>query len=62
LKGKSLPITLDFVLEEFSKNKARAVGSTTIKRSTFEIGDKDPKKANGVKEEIAVTFTINAER
>jgi polyisoprenoid-binding protein YceI len=62
MKGKAVPLSLDFNLEEYSKTSARATGSTLIKRTAFAIGDKDIKKANGVKDEIEVIFTINAER
>lgn len=62
LKGKTTPIVLDFTLNEFSKNKAVAVGGATIKRSSFEVGDRDIKKANGVKDEVEISFTISAER
>lgn len=60
IKGKTVPAILDFTLEEYSTNKARVVGNTTIKRSSFNIGDKDNKK--GVKDEVEIKFTINAVR
>jgi polyisoprenoid-binding protein YceI len=62
IKNKTIPATLDFVLEEYSNSTARAVGSISIKRSQFEIGDKDPSKANGVQEDVVVNFVINAKR
>ena len=62
IKGKTIATPVEFILEEYSQTKARAVGKTTIKRSAFLVGDRDPKKANGVKDEIEITFTINAER
>lgn len=62
IKGKSVPTTLDFTLEEYSATKARAVGTTTIKRTAFAVGDADVKKANGVKDDVEITFTINAEK
>lgn len=60
IKGKTIATSLNFTLEEFSKNTAIAVGNVIIKRSDFNIGDKDPAKANGVKEEVEIKFTINA--
>ena len=60
IKGKTVPTNLNFILTEFSANKAVATGSTIIKRSDFGIGNKDVGKANGVKEEVEIQFTINA--
>lgn len=62
LKGKSTPIIIDFTLTEFSKNKAHAIGSTTIKRSAFDVGDRNIKKANGVSDEVQISFAVEAER
>ena len=62
IKDKTIATPVEFILEEYSQTNARAVGKTTIKRSAFLVGDRDPKKANGVKDEIEITFTINAER
>jgi polyisoprenoid-binding protein YceI len=62
IKGNTVPLSIDFVFEEYSKIYARAVGTALIKRSLFEIGDKDPKKANDIKDEVDVIFTINAEK
>ncbi len=62
IKGKSVPTTLDFVFESSSPKKARATGKVKIKRSDFGVGNKDVSKANGVKDEVEVSFVINAER
>lgn len=62
IKGKTAPVILDFTFEETAPNKARAIGKTTIKRSAFGVGDADVKKANGVKDEVEVMFTVNAEK
>jgi polyisoprenoid-binding protein YceI len=62
IKEKSSPISIEFTLEEYSKTNARAVGKTTFKRSLFNIGDRDFRKANGVKDDIEINFTVSAER
>lgn len=62
IKGKSVPTTLEFSFDEYSKNKAHAVGKTTIKRSAFGIGNSDVKKANGVEDAVEISFEITAER
>lgn len=60
IKDKSVPAKLDFSLDEYSTTKAKATGSVMIKRSDFGIGAKDPSNAHGVKDEVAVSFIVNA--
>lgn len=62
LKGKTLPLIFNFVFEENAKAGAQASGSVLIKRSDFEVGDKDPAKANDVRDEVLVNFVIEAVR
>jgi polyisoprenoid-binding protein YceI len=62
LKGKTVPTSVEFSFEEYGTKKARAIGKANIKRSEFAVGDRDPKKANGVKDEVEITFTISAEK
>lgn len=64
IKGKTSPISLNFSFPEYSETmgKATATGSFTIKRSDFNIGDRDIKKANGVKEDVVINFTIKAQK
>lgn len=60
IKDKMVPAKLDFALDEYSATKAKATGSIMIKRSDFGIGAKDPANAHGVKDEVAVSFVVNA--
>lgn len=62
IKGKTVPTSLDFSFEEYSATKAKAVGKTKIKRSAFGIGNSDVKKANGVQDEIEISFVVSAEK
>lgn len=62
IKGKSIPTSVDFTITSITNTQATANGKVKIKRSAFGIGDKDVKKANGVKDDVEVTFTVNAER
>lgn len=62
LKGKTVPTSLDFTFQEYNPAQAVATGKTTIKRSAFGVGDSDIKKANGVKDDIEITFTVSATR
>ena len=62
LKGKTLPFGFDFFFEELSPQSASVNASFVLKRSDFAIGDKDPKKANDVKDDVIVKFVLNAVR
>ncbi len=64
IKGKATPISINFSFPEYSETmgKATATGSFTIKRSDFNIGDRDIKKANGVREDVVINFTIKAQK
>jgi polyisoprenoid-binding protein YceI len=62
LKGKTVPVLLDFGLTEYSKTTAHMTGTATIKRSDFEVGNRDPQKANGVKDEVVIMIDVYAER
>lgn len=60
IKDKSLPVKLEFTMEEYSATKAKAIGTMGLRRSDFSIGAKDPANAHGVKDEVAVAFMVNA--
>ena len=64
IKGKATPISINFNFPEYSETmgKATATGSFAIKRSDFNIGDRDIKKANGVREDVVINFTIKAQK
>lgn len=62
IKGKTVPVALEFTLDKYSETAARATGKTIIKRSAFEIGDRDLKKANGVQDDVEIRFVISAVR
>lgn len=62
LKGKTVPVDLNFVLIEYSKTSAHAIGTARIKRSVFGVGERDPKKANGVQDEVLIRVDVYAEK
>lgn len=62
IKGKTVPVVLEFSFDDYSTNKAKAIGKAMIKRSAFGVGNSDVKKANGVKDEIEVSFVLTAEK
>ncbi len=60
IKNKAVPTKIEFAFEEYSTNKAKAVGTATIKRSDFGVGAKDPANAHGVKDDVVVSFVVEA--
>ena len=62
LRDKTLPVTLAFVLEEYSKTKAVVKGTTTIKRTQFGVGQGEWSKTDGVKDDVQVNFKLVAIR
>ncbi|NBV07340.1 MAG: YceI family protein [Proteobacteria bacterium] len=62
IKGKTAPAVLEFSFNEYTTTKAHAIGKTIIKRSAFGIGNADVKKANGVKDDIEISFVVNAKK
>lgn len=62
IKGQKIRTSLDFTLEEYSDTKAIAVGKATIKRSKFKVGDRNPRKANDIADDVEITFRVEAER
>ncbi len=62
LKGKAVPINLNFNLKAINERYAYAIGSVVLKRSDFNIGDKNINKSNGVLDEVLVNFEIQAKK
>ena len=62
IKGKSVPVNLEFTLQEINKTNAHATGIARIKRSDFNIGHRDEKQAHGVKDEVTVMIDVFAEK
>jgi polyisoprenoid-binding protein YceI len=62
LKGKTVPIILNFNLKAINERYAYAIGNTVLKRSDFNIGDKNINKSNGVLDEVLVNFEIQAKK
>ncbi len=60
IKGAAIPLSLEFVFDEYLANKAKATGKALIKRTNFNIGAKDPANAHGVKDDVEVNFVIVA--
>ncbi len=60
IRDKSQSVTLTFTLQDYSKTKALANGSTTIKRTAFGVGQGDWAKTDAVKDEVKIDFTVSA--
>lgn len=61
-RGKTQPIILNFSQEEYSPTKAKMMGSTTIKRTTFGVGQGEWSDTKAVKDDVQVNFKISAVR
>lgn len=60
LRNKSLPVTLDFVLDEYSKTKASVKGSVTLKRTAFGVGQGEWAKTDQIRDDVKVEFILAA--
>ena len=60
LKGVKVPTSVDFYFQEYSAAKAHATGIAKISRSTFGVGNKDEKLADGVKDLVEIKFAVTA--
>jgi polyisoprenoid-binding protein YceI len=60
IKDHKVPTSFEFSFDEFLATKAKAVGSLKLSRSAFDVGNKDEKLAEGVKDEVAVKISISA--
>lgn len=58
IRDKSSPITLTFIIDEYTKTGARAHGSTMLKRAVFGVGQGEWAKTDVVKDDVEVKFTL----
>ncbi|KTD18321.1 YceI family protein [Legionella jordanis] len=62
IRDKSAPVKLTFKLEQLSGDKATVEGDTTIKRSTFGVGQGDWASTEEVKDDVKVHFKVVAKK
>ena len=62
IRDKTAPVTLVFTAKEMAKNKGLVEGSSTIKRSTFGVGQGEWASTEEIKDEVVVHFKIAATR
>jgi polyisoprenoid-binding protein YceI len=60
IRDKTVPITLQFTLDEYTQTKAHATGGTVLKRTAFGIGTGEWSKTDEVKDDVKVDFTLSA--
>lgn len=60
LRDKTLPIALNFVVDNMSPNKMQIKGATVFKRTAFGIGQGDFSKTAEVKDDVRVDFVLTA--
>lgn len=61
-RGKTQPIILNFSQQEYSQTKAKMMGSTTIKRTAFGVGQGEWSDTKAVKDDVQINFIVNAIR
>lgn len=62
LRDKTLPVILNFTLNEYSPTKAKITGSTTIKRTAFGVGQGEWSDTKTVKDDVKINLTVSATR
>ncbi len=60
LRDKTLPIIVDFTVEDISPNKIKAKGTAELKRTVFGVGQGEFGKTDDVKDNVRVDFVLTA--
>lgn len=60
IRDKTQPIVLNFMQQEYTRTKAKIIGSTTIKRTAFSVGQGEWSDTKAVKDDVQINFTISA--
>lgn len=60
LRDKTLPVTLAFILDEYTSSQAHAKGNVTLKRTQFGVGKGEWASTNSIKDNVNVSFIITA--
>ena len=62
LRGKTVPVSLNFQMEHFDGTNAVATGYVSIHRKDFDIGQGEWSRDDVVKNEVRVEFRVAAEK
>lgn len=60
IRDKSIPTSLVFTLEKYSRDSALAKGTVELKRSLFDVGIGQWASTDSIKDEVTVNFVIAA--
>ena len=60
IRDKTVPVVLNFSLDEYGPQSAKVTGSTMIKRTKFGIGQGEWLSTAVVKDEVQVNFVLEA--
>lgn len=61
IRDKSLPVKINFQLDNNSQNKSQAKGKATIKRNSFGVGQGEWSSTDEVKDDVTVNFNLSLE-
>lgn len=59
IRDKTLPVTVNFLLDSYSPSKAHAKGSATISRTAFGVGQGEWANTSTIKDNVQVNFTLS---
>ncbi|MCL9683839.1 YceI family protein [Legionella maioricensis] len=60
IRDKTVPVTLNFTGEQPDPSKGLVVGSTTIKRTQFGVGQGDWAGTDEIKDDVTINFKVAA--
>lgn len=60
LRNKTLPITLNFIIDEYTETKLKLHGIAILKRNDFGVGQGDWSKTDSIKDEVTVSVQLSA--
>lgn len=58
IRDKKLPLTVDFTLKDYSKDKFQVQGEAKIKRTAFGVGQGDWASTDEIKDDVTIHFDL----
>lgn len=58
IRDKSEPVTLTFTSEQLDANKGMVVGTTTVKRTQFGVGQGEWSSTKEIKDDVIINFKV----
>lgn len=58
IRDKVLPVTLNFTLEEYTVDRAKAIGAVVLKRTRFGVGQGKWANTDEIKDDVKVEFVL----